>query len=141
MALTHDLHGMHGWEEHTSAVHRVYRSLPEHERARAAIVTRSYAQAAALNVLGHDATPRATSGHMSYHHWGPEPDRGEILIAYGIPRELLERHYGVVEERDRIDAPLARPGDADLPIYVCREPRGDIEDLWPELRRFGHAYE
>lgn len=138
MALTHDLHGMHGWEEHAAAVDRVYYSLPEDERARVAVVTRSYAQAGALNVFRGDPTPRATSGHMSYYEWGPEPNRGDTLIAYGVPRALLERHYDVVEERARIDAPLARPSDADLPVYLCREPRGSIEDLWPELRSTGH---
>jgi 4-amino-4-deoxy-L-arabinose transferase-like glycosyltransferase len=138
IALTHDLHGMYGWQEHVEAVERVYRSLPEDDRARAAIVTRSYAQAAALNVLRDDPTPRATSGHMSYYLWGPEEGRGDVLIAYGVRPELLARHYRVVEERGRIDAPLARPGDTDLPIYVCRQPRGPLTELWPALRRFGH---
>lgn len=38
----------------------------------------------------------------------------------------------------RIHAPLARPWDSELPVYVCREPHGTMADLWPEVRRFGH---
>jgi hypothetical protein len=139
MALTHDMHGMLGWDVHVDTVERVLASLPEDERARASILTGTYSQAAALNVLREHPTPRAISGQMSYYHWGPEEGRGSVLIAYGLPREVLARYYGVVEERDRIVAPLARPWDTNLPVYVCREPRGDMATLWPALRRFDHG--
>jgi hypothetical protein len=138
IALTHDLHGELGWDAHVRAVESVLASLPPPERANAAILTRSYAQAAALNVLRPDPQPRAVSGHMNYYLWGPAPRADQVLIAYGLPRALLLRHYGVVEERARIDAPLARPSDTDLPVYVCREPRRSLESLWPELRRYDH---
>jgi 4-amino-4-deoxy-L-arabinose transferase-like glycosyltransferase len=139
MALTHDLHGMHGWEEHAATIDRVYRSLPANERRRASVLAGTYSQASALNVLGDDATPRAVSGSMSYHLWGPDGDRGDVLIVYGLSRELIERHYRRCTESARIEAPLARPWDTDLPVYVCHEPFGMMTELWPEIRRFGHA--
>ena len=37
-----------------------------------------------------------------------------------------------------IDAPLARPWDTDLPVYLCREPLSALESFWPELQRFDH---
>jgi len=49
-----------------------------------------------------------------------------------------ERHYRVCTAIDRIDAPLARPWDTNLPVYLCRDPHGTIADLWPELRHYGH---
>lgn len=139
MALTHDMHGMYGWEEHAATIERVYRSLPANERSRASILAGSYSQAAAVNVLGKEAIPRAVSGHMTYYLWGPEGGRGDVLIAYGVPRELLERHYGTCGESARIEAPRARPWDTDLPVYVCREPSGTMAELWPEVRRLGTA--
>lgn len=99
----------------------------------------SYSQAAALNVLGAPTTPRAVSGHMSYFLWGPDTQRGEILIAFGLPPEILARHYGSCVEQARIVVPLARPGDVDLPVYVCRQPRRTMAELWPELRRYRHG--
>jgi hypothetical protein len=138
MALTHDLHGELGWDAHVRAVENVLASLSPSERETAAVLTRSYAQAAALNVLRTDPTPRAVSGHMNYYLWGPEPGHGQVLVAYGVPRALLSRHYRSVEERGRIDAPLARPGDTDLPVYVCRERISASGDFWPALRRFDH---
>lgn len=139
IALTHDLHGMFGWEEHAATVDRVYRSLPLGERERASVLAGTYSQAAALNVLREVATPRAVSGHMTYFLWGPDGRRGEVLIAYGLPREFLERHYGTCTEQARIDVPLARPGDGDLPVYVCREPFRTMAEIWPEIRRFDHG--
>lgn len=138
MALTHDLHGMYGWEEHAATIDRVYQALPAHERARAGVIAGTYSQAAAVNMFRDERTPRATSGSMTYYLWGPDRDRGDILIAYGLPRALLERHYRTCSERARIEAPLARPWDTDLPVYVCRIPLGTMADLWPEVRRFGH---
>jgi hypothetical protein len=138
MALTHDLHGMYGWPEHAAAIERVYVALPESERARASVLTGTYAQAAALNMLREPPLPRAVSGSMTYHLWGPDPGRGEVLIAYGLEPALLERHYGTCAVSDRIEAPMARPGDSDLPVYVCREPRAPLAELWPALRRLGH---
>jgi hypothetical protein len=138
IALTHDLHGMYGWDTHAATVDRVYRSLPTAEQAKASVLAGSYSQASAINLLREEGTPRAVSGNMTYYLWGPDRDRGDVLIAYGVPRELIERHYRRCEEADRIEAPLARPSDTDLPVYVCRGPLGTMADLWPEIRRFGH---
>lgn len=138
MALTHDMHGMLGWDAHVATVERTLASLPEDERAHATVLTGSYSQASALNVLRDRRAPRAISGHMTFYLWGPGRSRGEVLIAYGLPRDLLERHYASVEERDRVVAPDARPFDTDLPVYVCRRPRRSLRALWPELRQFDH---
>jgi hypothetical protein len=138
MALTHDLHAELGWDAQVRAVENVLGSLSLSEQEAAAILTGSYAQAAALNVLRTNPKPRAVSGHMNYYVWGPEPGRGQAFVAYGLPRALLSRHYGSVEERARIDAPLARPWDTDLPVYVCRERLSPPDEFWSELRRFDH---
>lgn len=140
MALTHDMHGMVGWEVHAATIEAVYRSLPAEERGQASVLAGNYSQAAAVNRLRREPVPRAVSGHMSYYLWGPDEGRGSVLIAYGLPRDLLERHYKVCEERARIDAPLARPWDTNLPVYVCRQPRGSMDEMWPALRRFGHSW-
>src|SRR6185503_13317138 len=138
IALTHDLHGMYGWEEHAATIDRVYQALPMQERTLATVLTATYSQASALNLFRARTTPRAVSGNMTYYLWGPDGERGDVLIAYGLSRELLERHYQECTEAARIDAPLARPRDTDLPVYVCRTPLGGMRTLWPEVRQFGH---
>lgn len=139
MGLTHDLHGMFGWREHATTVESVYRALPEASQRKASILTGSYSQAGAINLFRDPTTPRAVSGHMTYYLWGPDPKRGEVLIAYGVPRALLERHYQTCIERARIDVPLARPRDTDLPVYVCQGLDKTMGRWWHELRTYGHA--
>jgi hypothetical protein len=112
--------------------------LPEAARNRASVLAGSYSQAGAINQFSNPDTPHAVSGHMTYYLWGPDSTRGDVLIAFGVPLDLLESHYRTCSERARIDVPLARPGDADLPVYVCQEPRSAMAVWWPELRRYGH---
>ncbi len=138
IALTHDLHGMFGWREHAATIDSVYQALPEAKRRQAGVLTGSYSQAGAINQFRSPGTPPAVSGHMTYYLWGPDPSRGAVLIAYGVPLELLERHYQVCREHTRIEVPLARPMDTGLPVYVCEQPRGAMATWWHELRRFGH---
>jgi hypothetical protein len=139
MALTHDMHGMLGWDEHAAAIDSVYRMLPAVERDRATVLTRSYSQAAAINLLRRNPVPRAVSGHMTYFLWGADGDRGEVLISYGMSRAFLDHNYRTCQEATRIAAPLARPGDTDLPVFVCRQPRRTMVELWPQVRHIGHA--
>jgi hypothetical protein len=138
IALTHDQHGMFGWRQHAATIDSVYRALPEPAQREASVLAGSYSQAGAINLFRSSDTPRAVSGHMTYYLWGPPPARGDVLIAYGVPRELLERHYQTCRERARIEAPLARPEDTGLPVYVCQEPFSAMATWWHELRRYDH---
>ena len=138
IALTHDLHGMFGWREQAATIDSVYGALPEAARNQATVLAGSYSQAGAINQFRDPDTPHAVSGHMTYFLWGPASTRGDVLIAFGVPLDLLERHYQTCYRRAWIDVPLARPGDTDLPVYVCQEPRSAMAVWWPELRRYGH---
>jgi hypothetical protein len=139
IALTHDMHGMFGWEEHVATVARVSARLPREDRDRALVLTGTYSQAAALNVLGNGANlPPAVSGYMTYYLWGTPPERGDVLITYDVPRRLLERHYREVTIVDRIVAPLARPRDRELSVFLCRAPREPIASWWNEVKRNEH---
>jgi 4-amino-4-deoxy-L-arabinose transferase-like glycosyltransferase len=139
MALTHDLHGQFGWENQIAAVERVLESLPAEERMEVAVLTGNYSQAGALNVLRATATPRAVSGHMSYFLWGPgERPRARAIVAYGVPRSWLGKHCAELSAVGRIEAPLARPWESDLPIWLCRKPTRPLGELWPSLKRFHH---
>jgi hypothetical protein len=96
-------------------------------------------ECASANRFRRVAASRAVSGNMTCRLWGPDGERGDVLIANGLPRALLERHYRMCGKVARIDTPLARPWGTDLPVYACRAPRATIAELWPEARRFGHV--
>jgi hypothetical protein len=137
--LTREFHDEHGWPEQAAAVAGVHGALSPDEQRGAVVLTGNYGQASAVGFFGKQyGLPPAVSGHMSYHLWRPEPGRGEVAIAYGLPRAVLERLFADVHEAARIDHPLSMPKERNLPVYVCRKPRTTLAAAWPTLRRYAH---
>jgi len=59
------------WQEMVQAVVRVYQTLTPEERAKTAIFTNNYGEAAAIDFFGPKyGLPKAISGHQSYFLWG-----------------------------------------------------------------------
>ncbi len=136
--LTLEFHQEHGWAELVATVARVYHGLPAVDRARTAVVTYTYAQAGAIDLLGRrQGLPSARSGHMTYWLWGPGPGSPSVVIACGVPVERLEQLFFRVEHVATSIQPLAWGADANLPVYVCREVKRDLRDAWPEFKRYG----
>ncbi|MEZ4375871.1 MAG: glycosyltransferase family 39 protein [Polyangiaceae bacterium] len=141
MELTHDMHRMFGAEERTRQVERVSSSLPAEEQRRTGILAGSYSHAAGYNVYRQPGMPRAVSGNMTYFYWGYDADRTQQLIVFGMPSASVEAGYAHCEEVSRLQTPLAAPGYIDVPVFLCREPRGGLEAIWPSLRSFGHTHQ
>ncbi len=140
IALTHDLHDEYGWTEQANTVARVHASLPPEERASTIVLTGNYGEASAVNFYGaRTDLPRAWSGHVTYHLWGPPPEAASVVIAYGLRRDVLESLFTSVVEAARTSHLLAHPHEHDLPVWICRGPRRSLKDAWPELKRYGHG--
>jgi hypothetical protein len=89
VALNPDLANTVGWPEYIDTVSRVWHPLPPETRVHAVIVTGSYSEAGAIDVLGGKAgLTRAFSGHNGFSMWGrPRPDQTTtILIGYNAPQ-------------------------------------------------------
>jgi len=126
-----------GWMELTEDVARVYRGLSEADQAVCGIYAQNYGEASAINVLGRRlGLPRAVSGHNSYWLWGPDPARTEVMIVIGGSLKDCRQGFEDVVEAARHSSVYAMPYENDLPIYVCRRPRGRCEDLWPRLKSY-----
>ncbi len=136
--LTGDLRGMLGWEERVEAVARAWNRLSEEEQANAPILTSWYGPAGAIDFFGRGhGLPRAISGHMSYHLWGP-PDRPfEVAIAADLSREFLDQHCGEVEPLETLEFPQSNPGDRFWPVALCRHPKVDFAADWERYKDWG----
>ena len=135
--LTHDMHDELGWAEQSAAVAEVFAGLSPDERETATIFTANYGQASALNLHGPVyGLPRATSGHMNHHLWGPDPSRPGPLVVVGLSSEDLAMLCERPREAGRITNPDAM--ESNIPIYVCREhvPLGIV---WSKLARYHHG--
>ena len=126
-----------GWPEMAAEVARVHRSLPPEERARAAVFGQNYGQAGAIDLFGPRlGLPKALSGHLAYHDWGPRDATGEVVIVLDDDRETLARVFESVEWAGRVEHPYSMPYQH-FDVHVCRRIRMPLAELWPRLRQLG----
>lgn len=129
---------MHGWEELVAEVERVVASLPPEERAKAVVFGQNYGEAGAVDVLGRSrGLPPAISGHNSYWLWGPPPGAtGDVVVVLGDEREDLEALFHRVERAGTVRCDYCMPYEDDLPVWVARDLRGDLHEVWPGVKSF-----
>jgi hypothetical protein len=126
-----------GWPEMAQTVADVYHSLPPEERTRAAIFGQNYGQAGAIDLFGPAlGLPKAISGHLAYHDWGPREYTGEIVIVMDDTQEQLERWFEQVERAGRVSHPYSMPYQH-FDIFICRRLRRPLAEVWPQLRELG----
>lgn len=124
---------MFGWEEQVQAMSRAYRSLPEADRAKVALLAYNYGEAGAIDYFGKRyGLPKAISGHNQYGYWGPGAHTGEVVVAIGFPAERLLRSFGEVLPFETISPKYAMPEETNLTIYICRKPKSSLAATWNE---------
>ncbi len=134
-ALPQHYADMHGWKEMVEEVARVYDSLPPEDQAKARIFARNYGEAGAIDYFGAEyGLPPAISGHNSYWVWGYGDFGGEVLIVIGGDRP--GRFYEEVEAAGRIHHEYAMPYESGLTVWICREPKLTIAEVWPQIKNF-----
>jgi hypothetical protein len=124
---------MFGWREQVNAVAHVYNSLPEGDRAHAAIAAYNYGEAGAIDYFGPAyGLPRALSGHNQYGFWGPGKNSDDVVVAIGYREEFLRRFFGEVEFKTKLSPQYALPEERNVPIFLCRNPRMSWAETWPQ---------
>ena len=125
-----------GWEEMTAKVAGVYNSLPPEERAKAAIFTDNYGEAAAIDHFGEQyGLPKAISGHQSYYLWGPREYDGSVVVVLGEEKRDPEKSCASVEERDAVFHPYAMTEER-FNILICRGLKAPLSEYWPNVKHW-----
>jgi hypothetical protein len=128
---------MFGWREMAAAVAAVYRDLPPDERAQAVFFAANYGEAAALDVYGPAlGGPPAISAHNAYFLWGPGGASGAVVITIGAKAGLIASYYDEVRAVGRFDAAYAMPYETGLSIWVLRQPRAPLAEIWNALKHY-----
>jgi len=131
------LAGMFGWHEMAQKVSAVYRALPARDRAHAVFYGRDYGEASAVELFGKPLQgPPVYSGHNNFYLSPPEGDEGAVVIVLGDDVKPLMANYGSATVVGRIDAPYAEAWETGLSIYVLRNPRRPLVEIWPKLKYF-----
>ncbi len=120
-----------GWEDLHESVRTVYESLPVGERLSTVVLTRSYAQAGAIERFSRGSL-RAISGHNNYYLWGPGDQPVTAIIAVGVSRQTLEGLFGDVQPAGSYSRRFTN--DQNTPIYLCRKPRSPLQEIWARLK-------
>ena len=127
-----------GWEDMVATIAGVYRDLPPEERAESCIFTGNYGEAGAIDFFGPQYDlPKAISGHNNYYIWGPGDCSGRVIISVGVPLSRLEAVFEEVEQVDTSDCEYCMPDEDNLPIYVGRNPKVSLQEIWPQVRHYG----
>jgi len=126
-----------GWREMAATTARVYHGLPPDERGHAAILTKNYGEAGAIDFFGPPlGLPPAISGHQNYWLWGPRGYAGDVIIALQFSRdELLRMGCASIEDGPTVAHPYAM-AEEHFRLEICRGIRPALAAQWPSLKRW-----
>jgi hypothetical protein len=126
---------MFGWPELTAKVAEVYHSLPPEERSRCAIFASNFGEAGAINFFGRAYNlPQAISKHQNYFLWGPRDYTGECVITVGEELEDVSKTFDRVELAATINHEYAIPHQNNSPVYICRQIKMPLKEVWPQVK-------
>ena len=119
------------WDELVTAVARVYNSLPDDEKSKAGIMTQTYGEAGAIDLLGKKyGLPKAISGQLSYYDFGTRNYTGEVLITVGMDPRMVAQKCRSVTSGAYIDKSYGYTTEV---ILVCK---GFPLQDWPAFKHY-----
>jgi len=128
---------MFGWRNMANQVAAVFRTLTAEEQAHTSIYGRNYGDAAAIDYFGPKlGLPHAISGHNNYYLWGPPPPGLQVLITIGGNPDTWRKIFGDVRAAGQIVSPYAMPYETNVTIWVCRQPKIPLGNIWPKFKSY-----
>jgi hypothetical protein len=127
-----------GWEGMVGSVAHVYRHLRPEDAKRAAIFCQNYGEAGAIDFFGPKlGLPAAISGHQNYFLWGPRDWTGEVALVLDTDDEDERTLFASVDDLGQIvSSQWAMPFERRMHIYLCRDLKDSVEELWPRLKKW-----
>jgi hypothetical protein len=128
---------MFGWENMAATVAEVYHSLPTEEKSKTIIFARNYGEAGAIDYYRKKyGLPAVISAHNNYWLWGYGDDSAEIVIFLGGERDNYHNYFFQVEQAAIINCEYCMPYENNLPVYVCRNKKINISELWDSMKHY-----
>ena len=127
-----------GWEEMVASVAHVYHHLHPEDEKRAVIFCQNYGEAGAIDFFGSKyGLPAAISGHQNYFLWGPRGYSGEVMLVLDTNAEDEQEQFTEVTDLGQVvSSPWAMPYEQRTHIYLCRNLKGNLRELWPHLKNW-----
>ena len=134
-ALPQQYADMHGWRAMADTVGSVVEKLSAEDRAHAVIFAQNYGEASAVNFFRPDLPP-CISGHNNYWLWGPGPPGTKVVVILGGRSVDHLKSLARVDSVAMFHAPWVMPYEDSLGVFVCREPRQPIPELWKRAKHY-----
>jgi hypothetical protein len=126
-----------GFENMAETVARVYHALSLPDRSKCIIIASHYGFAAAIDFYREKLNiPGAISSQNNYWLWGPGNKTGTVALAVGLPEEVMHRFYNSVTAMDTVRSKYAMPYENNVPVLLCREPLGAVQEIWPAVKHY-----
>jgi hypothetical protein len=127
-----------GWPEMVGSIAHVYQHLQPEDRKRVAIFCQNYGEAGAIDFFGPGfELPPAISGHQNYFLWGPRNWTGEVALVLDTNDKDDRELFASVEDLGQVaSSPWAMPFERRNHIYLCRDLKVSVQELWPRLKKW-----
>ena len=127
-----------GWEQMAGSVAHVFHHLRPEDEKRAAIFCQNYGEAGAIDFFGPKlGLPAAISGHQNYFLWGPRDWTGEVILVLDTNDDDERELFGSVEDLGQVvSSPWAMPFERRRHIYLCRDLKISVRELWPRVKNW-----
>jgi Dolichyl-phosphate-mannose-protein mannosyltransferase len=124
-----------GWEHQVEVVARVYRSLSPAEQSQTVLGADNYGEAGALEFFGpRYHLPPVVCGCGSYWFFGPGTRPGNVLVDVGTDSAGLASIWRDVRLAARIRGPWSVLEERDVPVWIARDPRMTLQQVWPTIQ-------
>ena len=128
---------MFGWEDKAAAVAKVFHSLSPEDQARCALFGDNYGRCGAIDFYSKKYNlPKSIGPHNNYWLWGPRNYNGELVIILGGDLKGKTDKFESVTIADTVRSAYAMPYENNLAIYVCRNLKMPLKELWPRLKHY-----
>jgi hypothetical protein len=128
---------MFGWKEKAKGVAAVYNNLSPEEKSKCAIFSDNYGRCASIDYYGRDlGLPKTIGNHNNYWIWGTRGYTGEVMIILGGDLEDHQPNFREVKFAAVIDCQYCMPYEDNVPVFLCRDMKGNLNSIWPEEKHF-----
>jgi hypothetical protein len=126
-----------GWPELAEAVGEVHASLAPAEREVAGLLATGFPEAGALDYYGPPlGLPQVVGTQNNYWLWGPRGTTGQVMIIVAPQGHRIFPRFADVQEVARIPCRYCAGGARPQAIFLARDPRRPLEELWQGWRDY-----
>lgn len=134
--LSGDYADMFGWEEQVEFVDSLYQELCIAQNNNCVIWAENYGEAGAIEILGDKyGLPDPISRHGSFWLWGFQNKEADLWISIGNETESVNSVFEDAKLVKRIYHKYAIDEENGIPIYICRNPKIDLEQWWKNYEK------